>query len=103
MTLEDAQKDVDRWIQANGGYFDTSVNLARLLEEAGELAHDLLRSTGHLNPSSGDQSPERSDEFGDVLFVLCVLANQNGVSLADSLRGSLKRFETRDKNRHPNS
>lgn len=102
MTLEQAQNNVDRWILAHGGYFDTSVNLARLLEEAGELAHHLLRGRGHLKPASGEVSHQAAarSEFGDVLFVLCVLANQNGVSLADSLQESLEKFKTRDRDRH---
>ncbi len=98
MTLEEAQKAVDRWISSHGGYFDTSVNLARLLEEAGELSHDLLRSSGQMKPASG--APVRSAEFGDVLFVLCALANQHNVSLSKSLEESLDKFAARDRSRH---
>lgn len=98
MTFEEAQAAVDRWILSNGGYFDTSVNLARLLEEAGELSHDLLRLSGRLKPAPGDAVS--SAEFGDVLFVLCALANQHNVSLSDSLKESLKKFQSRDTGRH---
>ncbi len=98
MTLEEAQSAVDRWITSNGGYFDTAVNLARLLEEAGELSHDLLRSSGKLKPAQG--APLQSAEFGDVLFVLCALANQHNVSLSESLQTSLDKFKARDPDRH---
>lgn len=99
MNLEEAQKAVDQWIKAHGGYFEPSVNLARLLEESGELASDLLRKSGYLKPAPGSE-PNSDNEFGDVLFVLCALANQHGVSLADALSESLARYNRRDQHRH---
>lgn len=98
MTLAEAQTTVDSWIQANGGYFDVSVNLARLLEETGELSHNLLRTHGILKPAQGSSMAD--NEFGDALFVLCALANQSGISLTESLKETMDRFNRRDPGRH---
>lgn len=44
MTLEEAQKEVDRWIKTYGvRYFSELTNMAVLTEEVGELARIMAR------------------------------------------------------------
>jgi len=100
--LSDLQEEVDRRVRAAGGYFKEMTNLARLLEEAGEMAAIYARTRGELRPKEGDEtSPEAlSAEMGDLLFVLCCLANQAGVSLTSALSDSIAKFLNRDQARH---
>ena len=47
MTLEEAQKEVDRWIKTYGvRYFSELTNMAVLTEEVGELARVMARKYG---------------------------------------------------------
>ena len=51
MTLEEAQKEVDRWIKTYGvRYFSELTNMAVLTEEVGELARIMARNMV-TNPS----------------------------------------------------
>jgi len=102
MTLAEAQGQVDAYIQSTeAGYFPEMVNLARLMEEVGELAHIYCRR-GPLRPKPGDDISEKalSEEMGDTLFVLLCLANQSNIKLDEALRAVLAKFQVRDKDRH---
>lgn len=46
MTLEEAQRAVDAWIAGAGGYWPPLSNLARLVEEVGELSRELNHRFG---------------------------------------------------------
>ena len=83
--LMDAQTRVEEWIsQFEEGYWPPLANLARLVEEVGELATALHKRNGEGgNTSGGDNLPE---EFADVLAWLCTLANINDIDLADAVR-----------------
>ena len=71
MTIEEAQKAVDRWIREVGnGYF-----------KPGDLRHPL------------------SEELADVLWVTLCLANQTGVDLTEALKAGLEKRLTRDRDR----
>ena len=86
MTLDELQKDVDAHIHAAGGYFGVLTNLARLQEEAGEVAHILARTDGELRTRPGQRVDREAlvAELGDLLFITAVLANQKGVRLEDA-------------------
>ncbi|MBE7440805.1 MAG: nucleotide pyrophosphohydrolase [Spirochaetales bacterium] len=102
MTLAEAQRQVDNYIQGTAaGYFPEIVNLARLMEEVGEMARIYCRR-GPLRPRPGDDiSPEAlKEEMGDTLFVLLCLANQAGIDLDEALDTVLAKFQIRDKDRH---
>ncbi len=87
MNLDELQSAVDAWIGRAGGYFGILTNLARLQEEAGELAHILARTDGELPTRPGQRVDRVSleKEFGDLLFVTAVLANQKGIRLAEAI------------------
>jgi NTP pyrophosphatase (non-canonical NTP hydrolase) len=104
ITLAEAQRYVDDWIQTIGvRYFSELTNLAQLVEEVGELARIMSRTYGDQSFKDSDQSYRLADELADVLFVLICIANQTGVDLTDALQRSLQKKTSRDAERHKNN
>ena len=103
MTLEEAQKEVDRWIKTYGvRYFSELTNMAVLTEELGELARVMARKYGDQSFKQGEKD-NLADEMADVLWVLICLANQTGVNLTEAFRQNLEKKTNRDKDRHKNN
>lgn len=103
MTLEEAQKEVDRWIKTYGvRYFSELTNMAVLTEEVGELARVMARKYGDQSFKQGEKD-NLADEMADVLWVLICLANQTGVNLTEAFRQNLEKKTGRDKDRHKNN
>lgn len=100
MTLEEAQKEVDRWIKTYGvRYFSELTNMAVLTEEVGELARIMARKYGDQSFKEGEKC-NLADEMADVLWVLLCLANQTGVDLTEAFHRNLEKKTNRDKDRH---
>lgn len=100
LTLRQAQAEVDAWIgQFKEGYWPPLANLARLVEEVGELARELNHRHGPKRKKPEEADVELELEVGDVLFVLCALANEQGVDLERGLRGALEKYRARDAER----
>lgn len=103
MTLEETQKEVDRWIKTYGvRYFSELTNMAVLTEEVGELARVMARKYGDQSFKQGEKD-NLADEMADVLWVLICLANQTGVNLTEAFRQNLEKKTNRDKDRHKNN
>ena len=103
MTLEEAQKEVDRWIKTIGvRYFSELTNMACLTEEVGELARVIARKYGDQSFKDGETC-NLEEEMADVLWVLICLANQTGVDLTQAFRKSMEKKTKRDKERHINN
>ncbi|MDX1629242.1 MAG: nucleotide pyrophosphohydrolase [Fulvivirga sp.] len=101
MSIEEAQKLVDEWIEQHGvRYFDVLTNMAILTEEVGEVASIVARRYGEQSEKESDKNKDLGDEFADVLWVLLCLANQTGVDLTEALERNLEKKTARDKNRH---
>jgi NTP pyrophosphatase (non-canonical NTP hydrolase) len=104
MTIEEAQKTVDQWINTTGvRYFNELTNMAMLTEEVGEVARIIARQYGEQSFKDSDKSKELSDELADVLFVVICLANQTGVDLTEALKRNLEKKTSRDADRHRNN
>ena len=104
MTIEEAQKIVDEWINTLGvRYFNELTNMALLTEEVGELARIIARKYGEQSFKESDKQYNLADEMADVLFVLLCLANQTGVNLTEALKNNLEKKTNRDKDRHKNN
>lgn len=100
MELKTLQARVDAWIsQFEEGYFPPLVNLARLMEESGELSRAISHHHGHKKPKKGEAMGSIEEELGDVLFVLTCLANQLDIDLEASMNGVLDKIERRDRGR----
>ena len=105
LTITEAQKCVDDWIQKLGvRYFHEMTNLAQLVEEVGELARLFSRTKGEQSFRKGtepdDITASIADEMADVLFVLICLANQSGIDLNEALIRNLDKKSARDATRH---
>jgi NTP pyrophosphatase (non-canonical NTP hydrolase) len=101
MTIEEAQKTVDEWINSIGvRYFNELTNMTLLTEEVGELARIMARKYGEQSFKASDVAYNMADEMADILFVLICLANQTGVNLTEAFKNNIEKKTNRDKNRH---
>ena len=104
MTLNEAQQNVDEWIQKYGvRYFNELTNMAILTEEVGEVARIIARQYGEQSFKESDKDKKLGEELADVLWVLLCLANQTGVNLEEELQKSFNKKTGRDKERHLNN
>ncbi|MEJ2679545.1 MAG: nucleotide pyrophosphohydrolase [Gemmatimonadota bacterium] len=100
MTIADAQRTVDAWIsQFEEGYWPPLSNLARLVEEVGELARELNHRYGHKPKKPGEPDQDLALELADILFVLLALANEQKIDLEGAFRTVLEKYEGRDASR----
>ena len=103
MTLNEAQKLVDKWINTTGvRYFNELTNMTLLSEEVGELARQISRIYGEQSFKEGEEA-NLGEEMADVLFVLICLANQTGINLEEELMKGMEKRESRDRERHRNN
>jgi NTP pyrophosphatase (non-canonical NTP hydrolase) len=101
MTIEEAQKKVDEWINTTGvRYFNELTNMAILTEEVGEVARIMSRKYGEQSFKESDKDKNLADEMADVLWVLICLANQTGIDLNQALERNFEKKNLRDINRH---
>ena len=103
MTLEEAQKEVDRWIKTYGvRYFSELTNMAVLTEEVGELARVMARKYGDQSFKPGEKD-NLDEEIADVFWVLLCIANQTDTDLTEAFRRSIEKKTKRDQDRHINN
>lgn len=104
MTIQDAQTEVDQWINTIGvRYFNELTNLGILMEEVGELSRIMVRKYGEQSFKGQENEQALADEMADVLWVLICLANQTGVNLTEALQKNIEKKNLRDKDRHKNN
>jgi len=97
MSLADAQRRVDAWIsQFEEGYFDPLTNMARLTEEAGELAREVNHRFGQKTKKPGEPEGDLGMEMADILFVLICMANGEGIDLQAAFDRMMAKVERRD-------
>ena len=105
MTIQEAQKAVDNWINTVGiRYYNELTNTAILTEEVGEVARLMARIYGEQSfkrkEDEATAKEDLADEMADVLFVLVCLANQTGIDLDEALIKNLEKKSSRDAQRH---
>ena len=101
MTLQEAQKKADEWINKYGvRYYNELTNMAILTEEVGEVARIISRKYGEQSYKKSDEEVDLGDELADVLFVVLCLANQTGIDLESALKKNLAKKTNRDAERH---
>jgi len=101
MTIQEAQQNVDIWINTTGvRYFSELTNMAILTEEVGEVARLMSRLYGDQSFKESDKGKNLSDELADVLWVLICIANQTGVDLTEALQKNFEKKNMRDAERH---
>jgi len=100
MDLKEAQARVDAWIsQFEEGYWPPLANLARLTEEVGELARLLNHRFGPKTKKADEPEQDLALELADILFVLVVIANEQGIDLDDAFNRTLEKYRSRDSDR----
>lgn len=100
MHLSDIQHQIEDWIALfEEGYFPPLSNLARLTEEVGELARALNHEFGAKKGKAGEQLPAISEELGDILFTVAVLANSLQIDLDEVMTSTLEKVIRRDSTR----
>jgi NTP pyrophosphatase (non-canonical NTP hydrolase) len=100
LDITEAQAQVDEWIsQFEEGYWPPLVNLARLMEEVGELAREMNHRFGAKVKRPEEPEQDIALELADILFVLLVLANQQKIDLSKALDAVLEKYRMRDSDR----
>lgn len=103
MTIEEAQKKVDKWIKEYGvRYFNELTNTAILAEEVGEVARIMARKYGEQSFKENEKN-DLADELADVMWVLICIANQTGTDLTAAFERNLDKKSRRDNKRHINN
>jgi NTP pyrophosphatase (non-canonical NTP hydrolase) len=98
--ISEAQQAVDRYIgQFAEGYWPPLTNLARLVEEVGELARELNHRYGHKTKKPGEPEQDLALELADILFVIIAIANEQQVDLEEAFARVMQKYETRDADR----
>ena len=104
MKIENAQKQVDKWIQEHGvRYFNELTNMAQLTEEVGEVARIIARRYGEQSEKESDKDKDLGEELADVVFVVLCLANQTGIDLQAAFDKKMAIKTKRDHDRHQNN
>ena len=100
LTLREAQARVDAWISRfEEGYWPPLTNLARLIEEEGELARGMNHRFGHKTKKDDEPDQDLAIELADILFVILVIDNEQGIDLDDALEQVLAKYRERDSER----
>ncbi|MFN5333986.1 MAG: nucleotide pyrophosphohydrolase [Bacteroidota bacterium] len=104
LTITEAQKKVDHWIQTIGvRYFSELTNLGILMEEVGELSRIMVRKYGDQSFKNTEADLSAGDELADILWVILCLANQMNIDLEKELLKNMEKKSVRDANRHQNN
>jgi len=99
-TLADMQREVDAYIsQFKEGYFSPLAMLARLTEEAGELAREVNHLYGEKPKKESEPDNSIEMELGDLLFIIICFANSLNIDLTEAHDKVMQKFATRDANR----
>ena len=100
MTISEYQKELDNILQRyEKPYWEPLSQLARLSEEVGEVARILNHKYGDKPKKLDESADDLSDELGDVLYSVMVIANRENVDLDVAMRRAIDKLVVRDKDR----
>jgi NTP pyrophosphatase (non-canonical NTP hydrolase) len=95
-----AQRRVDAWVdQFEEGYFHPLTNVARLVEEVGELAREVNHRYGEKTKKPDELEGDIAMELADILFVVICIANREGLNLDEAFERMMAKVESRDASR----
>ena len=99
-TLDSLQKEVDVWAsQFERPYFSPLSMMAAMTEEVGEVARVVNAKHGDKKKKEGEYIKDLEEELGDLLFSICCMANDQGVSLTSAMNKKFDKVYNRDNNR----
>lgn len=100
MKISEAQQAVDAYVgQFQEGYWPPLSNLARLIEEVGELARELNHRYGHKPKKAGEPEQDLGIELADIMFVIIAIANEQKIDLEAAFAAVLEKYQVRDRDR----
>lgn len=100
MKISEAQQAVDAYVgQFREGYWPPLSNLARLIEEVGELARELNHRYGHKPKKAGEPEQDLGMELADIMFVIIAIANEQKIDLEAAFAAVLEKYQVRDRER----
>ena len=100
MTIAEAQGAVDAYVsQFKAGYWPPLSNLARLVEEVGELAREINHRFGHKPKKPEEPEQDLALELADIMFVVIAIANEQKIDLESAFARVLTKYQTRDEGR----
>ena len=100
MSLADYQKQVDDGVQQYAKpYWHPLSQLARIIEEVGEVARILNHEYGDKPKKPADVHEQLADEIADTMYSLICLANSQKIDLDPAMLRAINKLVTRDKDR----
>ena len=100
MSLAAYQKQIDDSLQPLAKpYWDPLSQLARIVEEVGEVARILNHKYGDKPKKPTEVHDPLEDELADIIHAIMCLANSEGINLDDALPRAINKINTRDKDR----
>lgn len=96
--LEALQTEIQNWADRywKGTYWPPLANLARLTEEAGEVARAVNQQFGPKRIKADEEQTALQTEMGDLLFALLCLANSVNADLQAGFDAALEKYRVRD-------
>ena len=97
--IEPYQKRIDAILQPyEKPYWHPLSQLARIIEEVGEMARILNHKFGD-KPLKAGEVDDLEDELGDVIYSLICLANSQSIDLDKAVDRAIYKMEVRDRDR----
>ena len=94
------QQQVDDMLQQyEKPYWHPLSQLARMIEEVGEVSRILNHRFGDKPKKHDEQHEELADELADVLYAVICLANSQNIDLDEPMQRAIAKLETRDAGR----
>ena len=98
--LAQYQKRIDDMLQEyEKPYWHPLSQLARLIEEVGEVSRILNHQFGDKPKKPNEEHEKLEDELADVLYTVLCLANSQGLQLDEPLNKAIAKLEIRDSGR----
>lgn len=99
-SLSDLQKKIDAILQGyEKPYWEPLSNVARLVEEVGEVARIVNHQYGDKPKKQNENPDDLEDELADVLWTVICLANSQGIDLDKGIERAINKLVVRDKDR----
>jgi NTP pyrophosphatase (non-canonical NTP hydrolase) len=91
MEIKEAQQKVDELVLHYGEYWEPLSQLARLMEEVGELSRALNVKFGEKKSKFKGDGGEMNEELADVLFSVFALANSQKIDIEKELEEKIRK------------
>lgn len=100
LTLKEMQQRLNQYVgQYKVGYFPPLSQVARLTEELGELAREVMAQYGEKPKKDTEAVGSIAEELTDLMISLVIFANSLEIDLAKQFDQNMEKFEKRDQTR----